>query len=407
MTVDVIRNTAATSEYRIVESGGAPTSLRGHLPALDGIRGLAVLMVLVFHFVGGMQATNLVERGIVSVTKYGILGVDLFFVLSGFLITGILYEGGGKPHYFRNFYMRRVLRIFPLYFGVLAFVFLVAPMIPLMQGPTLNYLLDRQAWAWLYGINIYIAQQGDWSFSYLNHFWSLCVEEHFYFVWPLVVFLLAPWPRLLITVSLAMSICAMFARPIGLLMGLSWWTTVVLTPFKLDGLALGAFLAVMARQPEGWVWLKRALLPVVAIAGVLAASTYIGSVMVSPPELEFVASIRVAFFQMLLACLLIWALSAPKTSFSSRFFCSRIMVFWGTYSYGLYVYHHFISYYMLANGTEMQLGRWLGSHGAAVALQASLGILASLIIAYLSYELFEKRFLRLKRLFHTEKPHSS
>ena len=70
--------------------------------------------------------------------------------------------------------MRRLLRIFPLYYGVLALVFFVAPLIPLLRGPTLDYLVDRQAWAWLYAVNIYIAKHGEWSFSYLDHFWSLC-----------------------------------------------------------------------------------------------------------------------------------------------------------------------------------------------------------------------------------------
>ena len=78
-------------------------------------------------------------------------------------------------------------------------------------------------------------------------------------------------------------------------------------------------------------------------------------------------------------------------------------MFLGTYSYGLYVYHHFISYYLTANRTDVELAVWLGSHSAAVALQATLGASASLGLAYLSYELFEKRFLRLKRLFETAK----
>jgi len=130
-------------------SGGWRPNLRGHMPVLDGVRGLAVLMVLVFHFVSNTLPTNSVERAIVGVTNYGSYGVELFFVLSGFLITGILYDAHSKPHYFRNFYMRRLLRIFPLYYGVLALVFFVAPLIPLLRGPTLNYLVDRQAWAWL------------------------------------------------------------------------------------------------------------------------------------------------------------------------------------------------------------------------------------------------------------------
>ena len=382
---------------------GPVTNLRGHVPGLDGLRGLAVMMVLVFHFVGQMLTSNWVEGAIVGVTKYGLLGVDLFFVLSGFLITGLLYEAHDKPHYLRNFYVRRVLRIFPLYYGVLALVFFVAPLIPLLRGPTLDYLLDRQAWAWLYGINVYLASHEEWSFSYLNHFWSLSVEEHFYLFWPLVVLLLARRPRALIAVCLAISLGAMLARVTGILMGLSWFTTIVLTPFKLDGLALGAFLAVTVRQPGGLDWLVRALPRIAAVVGGLVVVTFVWTVLVSRQGLEVVGSIRTALFQILLACMLVGVLIAPKQSIISRFFCSRFMVFLGTYSYGLYVYHHFISYYLITHRTELELAQWLGSHGLAVALQATLGASISVALAYLSYELFEKRFLRLKGRFETAK----
>jgi peptidoglycan/LPS O-acetylase OafA/YrhL len=403
MNVPLNPGAAAVSGAVALGRVSPPSNLRGHLPVLDGIRGLAVSMVLVFHFVGSMVPTNGVERAIVAVTKHGLLGVDLFFVLSGFLITGLLYEAHDKPHYLRNFYVRRVLRIFPLYYGVLALVFFVAPLIPLLRGPTLDYLLERQAWAWLYGINVYLAGHEEWSFSYLNHFWSLCVEEHFYLFWPFVVLLLARWPRALIAVCLAISLGAMLARVTGILMGLSWWTTVVLTPFKLDGLALGAFLAVMVRQPGGLGWLVRALPRIAAVVGGLVVVTFVWTVLVSRQGLEVAGSIRAALFQILLACMLVGVLIAPKQSTVSRFFSSRGMVFLGTYSYGLYVYHHFISYYLTTHRTELELAQWLGSHGLAVALQATVGMSISVALAYLSYELFEKRFLSLKRWFETAK----
>jgi peptidoglycan/LPS O-acetylase OafA/YrhL len=140
----------------------------------------------------------------------------------------------------------------------------------------------------------------------------------------------------------------------------------------------------------------------------LAAVTFVWTRLVSRQGLEAVGTVRAGLTLVLLACLLVWALVAPERSVTSRFFCSRAMMFLGTYSYGLYVYHHFISYYLSVSRTEFALTDWLGSHGAAVALQATLGASASLILAYVSYEFLEKRFLALKGRFQAaegEAPH--
>jgi peptidoglycan/LPS O-acetylase OafA/YrhL len=373
-------------------------ALRGHMPALDGVRGLAILAVLLFHFYGAMEPGTRLERGLVRVLGEGAHGVDLFFVLSGFLITGILYDALAKPHFFRNFYMRRFLRIFPLYYGVLFAVFFLAPLVPFLRGPDLQYLVDRQAWAWLYGVNVYIGIQGEWALKYLDHFWSLSVEEHFYLFWPFLVWLVGRDARKLMWISLGLAVAASLAHLVGNVAGLPWWTTMVLTPFRLDGLALGGCLAMLARQPGGTEAIVRNLPRVAAGAGGLLVATY-AWVVVGAPGLPWVYPLRLTVMLVLFAALLLWALIAPPDSATSRFFRSRTMVFFGTYSYGLYVYHHFFSYYMVTHRTEYVVEQWLGSHLGAVLAQSTVGVLLSIGVSYLSYELFEKRFLSLKRLF--------
>src|SRR5438874_11818359 len=132
---------------------GRGTREAKHIPSLDGLRGLAIILVLLFHFTpegGGHTLIGVLTRW---VSRLGWCGVDLFFVLSGFLITGILFDAKGSPHYFRNFYMRRVLRIFPLYYGVLLVVFIIVPLFKTMTADDWR-LMNNQHWLWLYAANI-------------------------------------------------------------------------------------------------------------------------------------------------------------------------------------------------------------------------------------------------------------
>ncbi len=161
-----------------------------HLPALDGLRGIAVMMVMVHHLF--LTKVYPVPERVEMLVHSGWMGVDLFFVLSGFLITGILLDAKHGPHRFINFYMRRVLRIFPLYYGVLAFFLIFLPLLSVMLGGGPSFLRSMVAeldpirvhqWRlWLYLQNF----GGSWKL--FNHFWSLAVEEHFYLFWPAVIF---------------------------------------------------------------------------------------------------------------------------------------------------------------------------------------------------------------------------
>ena len=377
-------------------AAAAPRRFAGHLPALDGVRGLAILAVLLFHFVAQTTSTNSFERVVNKVLNYGSLGVDLFFVLSGFLITGILYDSRSSPHYFRNFYMRRVLRIFPLYYLVLAVVFLVLPLVPALRDTHIVSLREHQWWAWLYGVNIYLSIKGEWALSYIEHFWSLAVEEHFYFVWPLVVWLLAARPRALLKVAILVAVASFAARVLASAAGVSEVTTTVLTPFQLDALCLGGLFAVWLRQPGGEEGVRRALFPLAVGASVVAGLTYAVHIFVDAGRTISVP-VRGGAFRVLFAVLVAWVLFAPATSIASRFFRSRAMTTLGKYSYGLYVYHHFFSYFAMRHGTEFALAGIVGSHTLAVWLQALIGIALSMGVAWASYEWFEKRFLDLKR----------
>jgi peptidoglycan/LPS O-acetylase OafA/YrhL len=367
------------------------------LPALDGVRGLAILAVLLFHFVAPTRPHGPVDAAITWLFAYGALGVDLFFVLSGFLITGILYDSRADPAYFRNFYMRRVLRIFPLYYGVLVVVFLAVPAIPALRGSEIAALSDKQAWAWLYAVNIYLAIHGGWVLSYITHFWSLAVEEQFYLVWPLVVWLLAARPRLFLTFSLATAVASFGSRIVASFLGVSLTATTVLTPFQLDSLAIGGFLAVFLRQPGGETGARRLIVPM-ALAGLGLLILQFGARHFTAHGAEL-QSLRSGAFRLLLAALLLKALLAPSMSGWSRFFRSGPMITLGKYSYGLYVYHHFFSYYFAKQELDLTLAAVIGSQVAALAILTVGGMAASMAIAWLSYEYFEKYFLRLKRLW--------
>src|SRR5437870_557283 len=158
--------------------------------ALDGLRGIAILMVMLYHQTVMVGSTG-IDRFVGFWTLSGWIGVDLFFVLSGFLITGILSDSKGATGYFRNFYARRVLRIFPLYYGVVAFSLLILPYIPHWKLENLARIKGDELWYWTYLSNFSIAAHAAFRHGILDVSWSLSIEEQFYLMWPLLVLLLS------------------------------------------------------------------------------------------------------------------------------------------------------------------------------------------------------------------------
>ena len=218
-----------------------------HIPALDGIRGLAILSVTIYRF-GNESIQQGITTGLMAkMIEAAESGVDLFFVLSGFLITGVLLDAKARPHFFRNFFIRRSLRIFPLYFTSLAiFLFLVPLAFGIKQPFPEGYA--NQAYLWTYLTNIKMSVSNSWCFGYLGHFWSLAVEEHFYLAWPLVVFWLST--QHVFRISLLLAILSVLSRLVFALCYDNDVALLTFTAFRCEGLLFGGAIAARLRLSD-------------------------------------------------------------------------------------------------------------------------------------------------------------
>jgi peptidoglycan/LPS O-acetylase OafA/YrhL len=386
----------------------APTSLPApeggrQIASLDGVRGIAILLVLCIH----IQQTGVIPARfhlINTLLHAGWCGVDLFFVLSGFLITLGLLASKGAVNYFSAFYMRRVLRIFPLYYAVVvaamicsAFVGAYSPNMTLVGDSTQGSIFPTQ-WGWishlLYLQNWWMPWQEPESRSILGHFWSLAIEEQFYLVWPLCVWLL-PVRRLLVG---AIAVCvAALALRIGL--ALDHVSTQLIfrnTVTRSDTLLVGAICAMFVRD-AALIARVRPVLPFLAALG----SAYVVAVAVGIKDETAQAFYAVTFgftaLAVVFGALVIWAyVDRGRRNWSDRLLSIRPLTVLGKYSYGVYVYHIPVIYL-----AKMHFGdsAWFGHDLAPCSLFIAGALAATVAIAAISYEYFEKRFLRLKRFF--------
>jgi len=362
---------------------------RGHIAALDGIRGLAILVVTFYRFAGGGQGKPASDDILWGVLSHGYRGVDLFFVLSGFLITGILYDAKGTSHYFQNFYARRSLRIFPLYYAMLLATLIVLPAISATASTILAPARGHQAWLWLYGTNLVQAGTGTWPFGCLNHFWSLAVEEHFYLFWPLVIYWLPR--RAAIGACITLIVAASVSRISFVLLGGNGVAPEVMTFFRADALATGGLVALIARGPCGIQGLSA-----VARNGLCILGPILFLLSITSRRLLTVPDTLFAFF---FACLLVNALTVPESSWPARLWNSDSLRFFGKYSYAMYVFQYPLIPLLAPIFSVEVLTTTIGHTTAARLLYVLLMTAVTTAAAITSWHLLEKHFLALKRFF--------
>ena len=358
---------------RSANSARSPVSRRpgwlpSYIPELQGLRGLAVLGVVIYHCHPRLEGTVFYRASL-----WGWAGVNLFFVLSGFLITSILLESRGRPHYFRNFYARRVLRIWPLYVLVLVVCYLNAPW---FIGPTVIQAIRTAPW-WVY--ILFLQNVVHLSIPpAIGPTWSLAIEEQYYLLWaPIVRFLQRPW-------SLAVFLfAALVASPLFRLTHFGWITPTY-TITHLDGIAMGSLIAIglhrLALSRRAWLALGLAGI----VVGFPAAATIAGGT----PFLD--TALTAGFGGAVLASIASTGARNPLNAVLRR----GPLAFYGLVSYGMYMTHIMVFIYFGWFDRRMD-AYGIGGNLAVVAFRLA----ASTLVATALWYGFESRILKLKRLF--------
>jgi len=350
-----------------------PRSEGAHRIQLDGIRALAVAAVLAQHF----------DPGLGQWIDVGAVGVRVFFVLSGFLITGILLgartsaeiDGSSKWHVLRNFYARRFLRIFPIYYLVILLAWIV----------NIHSMRQSVGWHLAYLSNIYFFHRGIGNYS-VTHFWTLAVEEQFYLVWPLLILFL-PRKWLLGAVISAICIGPLF-RAAVVIGGGNNVQTIMLMPECLDTLGMGALLATL-----NFLGMQRIKRKFLGAALVIGAASYLALAVITHFQNVPVWNIP---FGLAVALWGAWLIDSAYAGFGGKFgkiLSVKPAVYLGTISYGIYLIHNFIP--VLVNRT---LG-YTSEHEMPMPIRSIVMVLVTVALASVSWFGFERPINSLKRFF--------
>jgi peptidoglycan/LPS O-acetylase OafA/YrhL len=372
----------------------APARLPARFPTLDGLRGIAIVLVISHQF-NRLVGSDLPTRIADHVLGGGWTGVQLFFVLSGFLITGVLLDGRGSPHYFGNFYMRRALRIFPIYYAALLLFVIGLPALGILPPEW----RERQFALWLYVSN--------WPFGeskVLPHFWSLAVEEQFYLFWPLVVY----WrgPRAMLRVCLVLAGVSLLARVAMVADAMAPLAIYENSLSRMDALVAGGAVAALLRMP-GWLPRIResrlhARLPILLLAA-LALEIVLAFKQYDPLGQTIGYSLLSALFAVLILAAACGDADGGDRSACARFLRSAPLRALGKYSYGMYIFHKPMSD-LLGDPLLASLGYAGGLPLGPQVLYLIVVNTSIFLVGMLSYGLFERHFLALKPRFAPRSP---
>jgi len=353
-----------------------------YMKQLDSLRAIAVLAVLYSHFFEQRIGPFFSGERVLGVGAYG---VDLFYVLSGFLITGILLNSkeeidqGLKTVSFcaKTFFIRRILRIFPIYYLALLIAFILA----------VHQARESIWWHIFYLSNVYIAQQGRWVDA-IGHLWSLSVEEQFYLIWPWIIFF-TPRKRLL-TVLIALIAIAPLYRFACLMNHAPYIVSRVITLGCMDFFGIGALLAYLKKYNYTSYTANNFAKHGLLIGGVLfPLAILLGLLGIKNPVGIFAKTCEALFF-----CWVIFTASERFNGVVGKILETKILIYIGKISYGIYLYHNFVPFIIPAKLSNFY------SH--YVKHQLGVPILYTLItitIASISWLLIEKPVNKLKQKF--------
>lgn len=379
----------------LTDSKGHPNTME-RVPALDGVRGWAIVLVLLWHYVA-MQlmgvpgtAVNLLRQSLGLCWS----GVDLFFVLSGFLIGGILVDNRASANYFKSFYIRRTCRIFPLYYG-----WLLLGGMALAAGLTTGienwHVSDVPLWCYfLYVQNIGFAAVGTLGSAWLGVTWSLAIEEQFYLLLPLFVRKVTParlfyWLVVLVLLATVFRLACWYFLPHQGIVG------YVLLPCRWDALLVGVIGALLVRNPAAVRAIRSNLWFIYALLGVIGAGLVILRV-VKQGNLIYLGMHSLGFLWLAVFYLGVILIALHSTQRWVKWvFENRLIGRLGVVSYSVYLLHQPVSW--LCHHYIWHAPPQMASMPRVFTTVLALGI--TLTLSALSWRYFESRFIALGRRF--------